>query len=490
MMTKPSSPRLILLEFNELAPALMQQFIDEGKLPNFARMYARSEVFTTDAHEEYPYLEPWIQWVTVHTGLAREAHGIQRLADGANLQVKRIWDYVSDAGRAVWVCGSMNAHYQRPIEGHVLPDPWSARVAPHPAELAPYYEFVRQNVQEHSNREAKFGARAYLAFLWFMATHGLSLATVTAIVKQLAGERLGRAPHWKRATLLDLLQWDVFERCYRRRRPHLATFFLNSTAHLQHQFWRDLTPAAFSLATAEGDGPQKLPPQARKGAGAILHGYQQMDRLVGRAQALCDDHTSLVLCSALSQQACADFDTAGGKLTYRPRSFDKLLAALGVTAPCRSEATMAEQFRLQFTSDADALAAAETIKAPLWQGQRVFNAKPNGSLLYCGCRLHGQMPQGAEIEIPGAKALPFFELLYQIDALKSGKHHPDGIFWVQCPGGRHSVHAKRVPLERVFPTLLELLGVAAPAEISSPSLLSNRLGADTATCEPALGTLK
>ena len=203
-----------------------------------------------------------------------------------------------------------------------------------------------------------------------------------------------------------------------------------------------------------------------------MYGYQQMDRLVGQAMALCDEHTSLVLCSALSQQACAEFDSAGGKLTYRARSFDKLLAALGVTAPCRCEATMAEQFRLQFASEAAALAAAEIIKSPQWQGQRVFNAKPNGSLLYCGCRIHTHVPEDAQLELPGAKSLPFFEVLYLIDALKSGKHHPDGALWIKRPGGRHTVHSNKVPIECVFPTLMALVGVAAPAEITAQPLLS------------------
>lgn len=465
-----SEPRVILLEFNELSPALMLRFIEQGRLPNFARLYRSSQVYITDAHERYPFLEPWIQWVTVHTGLSREAHGVQRLADGVNLTAKRLWDYAVDAGRTVWVCGSMNAHYQLPLSGQVLPDPWSARLAPFPESLAPYYDFVRQNVQEHSNRGARFGWASYAAFLRFMATHGLSVGTVVAIVRQLLGERLRTAPHWRRATVMDRLQWDVFQHEYRRLRPQLATFFLNSTAHLQHQFWRDMSPDAFPAQGAVGAQQPGGKPNAR--AGAILFGYQQMDRLVGKSLDLCDADTTLVLLSALSQEACADFDAAGGKLVYRPKSFDKLLAALGVDEPCRTEATMAEQFRLQFSSADDALRAAEKIKAPTWQGQQAFNAKPNGSLLYCGCRIHQKLPADARLEWPAGRSAPFFELLYQVEALKSGKHHPDGIFWICRPGQRHKAHPEKVPLECVAPTVLDLLGVTVPPGLSGQSVLS------------------
>jgi len=55
------SPRtpVVLLEFNELTPALMDRFIADGKLPNFARLRASSEIFISDAEEQEPYLEPW-----------------------------------------------------------------------------------------------------------------------------------------------------------------------------------------------------------------------------------------------------------------------------------------------------------------------------------------------------------------------------------------------------------------------------------------------
>jgi hypothetical protein len=63
--------RVIVLEFNELTPALVDRFIAQGHLPNFARLRAESIVAVTDAEETFPTLEPWIQWVTVHTCLTQ-----------------------------------------------------------------------------------------------------------------------------------------------------------------------------------------------------------------------------------------------------------------------------------------------------------------------------------------------------------------------------------------------------------------------------------
>ena len=61
--------RLILIEFNELCPSLLDRFMERDWLPNFQRFHDLSDVYTTDAGEKPEHLEPWIQWPTVHSGM-------------------------------------------------------------------------------------------------------------------------------------------------------------------------------------------------------------------------------------------------------------------------------------------------------------------------------------------------------------------------------------------------------------------------------------
>ncbi|MGH9659746.1 MAG: hypothetical protein ACRD96_14450, partial [Bryobacteraceae bacterium] len=214
-----------MLEFNELCPNLMDQFISEGRLPHFAKLKSESHVHTTVADEEAPYLEPWIQWVTVHTGLPYSGHKCFDLGDGAKLDVPRIWDLLGQRGDKVWICGSMNASFQKPIRGFILPDPWSTGIQPYPdGEFTDYVDFVRANVQEHTRESTAAGKAAQLRFLAFMVRHGMSMDTVSSIVKQLIRERSG-SDYWKRAAILDSLQWDVFRAYWVKHRPVFSTFF-------------------------------------------------------------------------------------------------------------------------------------------------------------------------------------------------------------------------------------------------------------------------
>jgi len=461
-----ADPAVILLEFNELTPNLMQRFMADGQLPNFAKFHGQADVFTTDA-EESPgngRLNPWVQWVSVHSGLTTDQHGILKLSDGHKLNQHRIWDVVSEANRRVWVCGSMNAFFIHPPKGFILPDPWSDKVKPFPDNtFEAYYHFVRTQVQEHTNAKVPLGKGDYLRFLRFMIGHGLSPSTVLAVIGQLAGEKLKKTPKWRRATLMDRFQFDVFRHFWRKHRPHLATFFLNSTAHFQHQFWRDMDPEPFQ---AKSDSAKH-----KDQKDAILYGYQQMDKLVGRFLNLVDSHTTLVFATGLSQQPCLKFEATGGKRFYRPIDFHKLFKALGLKDNYKVVPVMSEEFHLYFESETDAENALQLLENQQVGDDTVFTMKRSGKELFGGCQIHHNLPQDARLKAAGFEQdLPFYDFFYKAEAVKSGMHHPDGMLWIRRPQAHHREHAEKVSLTAIAPTILDLLRLEKPSQMQGQSL--------------------
>jgi predicted AlkP superfamily phosphohydrolase/phosphomutase len=447
--------RVIVLEFNELTPALVDRFIAQGHLPNFARLRAESIVAVTDAEETFPTLEPWIQWVTVHTGLPYAKHKVYDLGDGPRLAEPRIWDLASKAGRSVWVCGSMNAAVQGDtINGFVMPDPWAIDVKSYPRGLFdPYLDLVRTYVQEYTTAKPKVSKAAFARFGRFMLANGLSVKTVTDTIRQLVDERRNPS-HWRRAAILDRLQWDVFAKFYKAHRPGLATFFLNSTAHYQHYFWRNMDPDAFAV---KSDAETQ-----RKYGDAILFGYRKMDELIGECFDLADENTSIVLCTALSQQPMLLHEHTGGKQIFKPRDQAKLFAFAGVTSRYEYAPVMAEQFHLIFESEADAEEALVKIKAlRLDKGPDVLMlARREGDRIFSGCRLEANPPEGARVLSSASnEAVPFDDLFYPVEAVRSGMHHPDGLLWIRRPDRGHKTIDRKVSLLEIAPTLLELMAV-------------------------------
>ena len=446
---------MILLEFNELSPALMDTFIEQGHLPNFKRLRDASQVFTTDAEEVAPNLDPWIQWVTVHSGLSFDQHGIHHLGDGDKLEVKSLWDMIAATGKTVWVCGSMNIKYDKPLRGAVIPDPWTVGTSPSPDELATYYMFVQRNVQEYTNDRVPLSKGDYARFLTFMMTHGLSLNTISSIVRQLSSERRTGKGKWKRATILDKLQRDVFLHYFKKLRPAFSTFFLNSTAHFQHAHWRNMDPEPFKIKPTDADQAEYQH--------AVRYGYEEMDRLVGQILATAPANAVVVLATALSQQPCLIYEDLGGKTFYRPRTFDSLINFAGITGCQKVEPVMSEQFHLRFGSESDAKDAAERLGALRVEGSEAMKVECRGANVFSGCRIFSQLDHEALLEGgPKGTSIPFFRLFYQVESLKSGMHHPDGILWMRIPGSAPTVHPEKVSLRDLPPTVLSMFGIEKP----------------------------
>src|SRR5215831_8661887 len=338
-------PKILMLEFNEICPPLLNRWMAEGKLPHFSALYNSSQIFTSIADVSDPdCLEPWIQWYSIHTGLPYDEHRIFYLTDGPKAGHADIWRRLHDAGKTVMNCGSMNAGPLADDRAFYLPDPWCSNELAFPAEVEIFKNVMAKLIQENT-RAVALGVDEVLAFLAFFIRHGLATATIWAILKQLTSERLSRSDvKWRRVALADRLQFDLCRHYYQRLRPDFATFFVNSTAHLQHAYWRHMDPDAFSLRPDKGE--------IESYGDAVLFGYRSMDALIRRFCTIVEPDTTIILCSALSQQPFLKREASGGQHFYRLRDVPRFLQMLDVM-PQLVEPVMTHQYRLRF-ADRDA----------------------------------------------------------------------------------------------------------------------------------------
>jgi hypothetical protein len=77
-------------------------------LNNFRRLFEQG-VRKTAAEVRYEALEPWIHWVSVHSGLSLSEHGIFRLGDIVSSQVPQFFEQVEGASFRVDAISPMNA---------------------------------------------------------------------------------------------------------------------------------------------------------------------------------------------------------------------------------------------------------------------------------------------------------------------------------------------------------------------------------------------
>ena len=437
--------KLIFIEFNELSASLLAKFMAAGDLPNFKRFYDASTVYTTTAGDDP--LEPWVQWPSVHCGVPYREHRALHLGDGAHITQKAIGTVLSESGITVGIFGMMNGNYNRP-NGYHVPDPWDAVHEPHPRELRVFFDFVcSPSAREYARLATRFARHARVCGLYgtprFVGIDG----------------RRGREATARRATatrydvearaILDLLQYDVFRFLNRKHRVRFASFFSNSTAHLQHYFWRNMAPEGFEEPpSAEADESLR---------GAVRFGYRSMDRLLGRMMNDYPDHR-LVICTGLSQEPW--FETT--KCTYRPIDFARFLRFAGVSESVRVLPVMAEKFRVECDSESIASAVGDALARLRFKGAALMHADVANTTVFAGCNVIDADPElVAERVHCGTSSAVFGELLYRITAMNSGRHVPEGSLWVR--DGAHSVRESVMPLANIAPMMLEYFAVEAPS---------------------------
>ena len=73
---------MFLLEINEFDPELMQLAATSLGCKNLQRLlsFQHSQTTTLDQHERFG-LDPWVQWVSIHTGKTSAEHGVGHLGD-------------------------------------------------------------------------------------------------------------------------------------------------------------------------------------------------------------------------------------------------------------------------------------------------------------------------------------------------------------------------------------------------------------------------
>jgi len=93
-------------------------------------------------------------------------------------------------------------------------------------------------------------------------------------------------------------------------------------------------------------------------------------------------------------------------------------------------------------------------------GEQIMRARRHGSEVFGGCNVITPNALDEAVRSSASnETRPFGELFYQAADVKSGWHHPDGIFWIRVPGVRPTVMTQKMPLTEAARMLAGIVGV-------------------------------
>jgi hypothetical protein len=398
--------KLLVLELNELNFEFVEHYAGQGALPTFARLIGEHGYARTRSETVYEHIEPWIQWITVHTGKPYGEHGVFRLGDGPQAGLRQIWEELAQRGLKVGAFSPMNAQAV-PEAAFFVPDPWTKTEVVAPPLLRSAYGAICQAVSE--NAAGLVSPRSVLqlamGMLWYSRLRNWPSYAADLVH--------GLKARWPRAVFLDRFMADCFLYLWQRTRPDFASLFLNGAAHIQHH-------CMFNSSAYRG-GNRNPSWYLPKEHDPVLEIYRLYDRLLHDCLRL-PDAPRVMIATGLHQEPVED-----PVFYWRLRDHAGFLAHLGCSYQS-VEPRMSRDFVVLCRDGAEARRCAELLasgRAP--DGLALFEVDNRGTSLFVTLSYPHDIPVGFKARF-ASSACEDLSTDVVFVAIKNGHHSGIGYF--------------------------------------------------------------
>jgi len=231
---------MLLIELNEFNCDLLRNIARTHQLSHLqeALSWNRAATWTSDEYES-GFLEPWVQWVSVHTGVASSQHAVKNLGDVPNLAEDQIWERWSTHGLTSIVWGVMNGNRRNANACKVfVPDPWTFSEDAYPDHYRGLIALPRYLAKNYLDFSKLTAARKGfdLVRTLIVSTRGSDFIDGLRIFWR--GVRQFGMTNAVFIVFFEYLSAMAFIGAVEQNRPDAAIVFINMLAHVQHHYWR------------------------------------------------------------------------------------------------------------------------------------------------------------------------------------------------------------------------------------------------------------
>jgi hypothetical protein len=226
--------KLLLIELNELNFDVVKKYVraQPDLFPTFQRILSWPSR-KTSSENEYKHLEPWIQWVSAHTGKTYKEHGVFRLGDIIKSDHLQIFEHVESAGFTVGAISPMNAKNNLVNPRYFIPDPWTET----PADKSWWHSKISGAISQAVNDNAS--ARLSFVTLIILLFALVKFARVKNYLNYINFLTKSISKSWYKSLFLDLFLSDLNLHLIKKHNPDFAVVFFNAGAHIQHHYFHN-----------------------------------------------------------------------------------------------------------------------------------------------------------------------------------------------------------------------------------------------------------
>ena len=407
--------KIILLGLNELNFDFVKYYISKRELKNFKKLFEIQPPIISSSEKEYKLLEPWIQWVTIYTGLSFKEHGVFRLGDIVEKPgLSQLFEELESKGINVGAVSPFNADNRLESPAFFIPDPWTVTKLSGSSLVGKVYNSIRQLVNDNAQSKVSLSSLLNLGIGFLMF---IPLRKWPSYLNRVVNFR---KPGMK-AIILDMLLADLFIKLFKKSDTDFGHLFLNSAAHVQHHYLFNSDAYEGKLKNPEWYCPKGYDPLIQ-----ILRGY---DQIIG--EFLSEKSNKIIVATGLHQ-------VPHESLTFywRLKNHAEFLSAIGLNSYKEVIPRMSRDFLIKFSSIDDASNAEELLLS--FKGSsdisQVFTVDNRGESLFVELVWSEDIKvtdyiysEDADIKVDSFKSYTAFV------AIKNGEHHGDGYLTANYP---------------------------------------------------------
>ena len=230
---------LLSIYLNEFNYSFIKKGAKKYNCKNIISFFKKKKIntFTKDKVQN-KNLDPWVQNVSINTGLPSNIHKVYNLGESFFHKQEQIWDLLAKNNKKTAIWGPMNSTYKKNKNLKLFfPDPWNFSQKTYPKKLK--YLSMLQNYYAQNYLNPKFSKIILYGISFF---YGL-------IVNNYILKILYYSPfifwvflkkgikNYLLFLLLDLISVIALKKEVNNHKLDFALIFLNSIAHFQHNHW-------------------------------------------------------------------------------------------------------------------------------------------------------------------------------------------------------------------------------------------------------------
>jgi hypothetical protein len=400
--------KTILLGLNELNFDYIKFYINQGLLPNFKRIFETQPPIETVSEKEYKLLEPWVQWVTIHTGKSFEEHNVFRLGDIVNNPaLSQLFEELEAEGLTVGAVSPFNADNRLKSPAFFVPDPWTKTSPSGNWIVKALYQAVHQSVNDNAKSKLNFKSIISLGL-------GLLLYVPISRWSHYFKTGLNVKKSGAKAVVLDSLLADVHLTLWKKHKPDFSNLFLNSGAHIQHHYLFNSKAYIGNVKNPEWYCPDGYDPLIK-----ILSEY---DYQIGKILQTKD--VKLIIATGLHQQPHEHLT-----FYWRLKEHVKFAEMIGIENFSEMLPRMSRDFLVKFNNESDATNAEKLLNSFFASKDdiKIFEVDNRGTSLFVELVYPNDIKDNDSIysKESGLK-LESFKSYLAFVAIKNGEHNGIG----------------------------------------------------------------